>query len=75
MTLNALGAAFQAMCLETDDSSSGSKVEHHQFSGWLSYPDIRRAMAAFEHLQKNLHARGLSVRQWTRDLIIPRDWR
>ena len=75
MTLKALGDAFEAMRLETNPVSSGSNVEDHQFSGWLSYPDIRRATAAFERLREDLHARGLGIRQWTRDLIIPRDWR
>ncbi len=73
--LNALEAAFETTRLETDAVSSGSKVENRQFSGWLSYPDIRRATAAFERLQEDLHARGFSIKQWTRDMIIPRDWR
>jgi hypothetical protein len=75
LILDALGAAFEAMREKMDAVSSGSKVEHHQFAGWLSYPDIRRATAAFERLRDDLHARGLGIRQWTRDLIIPRDWR
>ncbi len=75
MILTALEAAFKAMRVRTDAVSSGSNVEQHQFSGWLSYPDIRRATAAFESLQMDLHARGLSIKQWTRDMIIPRDWR
>ncbi len=73
--LNALGAAFKAMRLKTDTVSSGSKVEDRQFSGWISYPDIRRATAAFDRLRGDLHKRGLGIRQWTRDLIIPRDAR
>jgi len=36
---------------------------------------LRLATAAFERLRDDLHARGLGIRQWTRDLIIPRDWR
>jgi len=75
MVLNSLGAAFKVMRLQTDAVSSGSKVEHNQFTGWLSYPDIRRATVAFEQLQEELHTRGLGIKQWTRDLIIPRDWR
>ena len=70
-----LEIAFEATRVESDAVSSGSKFENQQFSGWLSYPDIRRATAAFERLQKHLHARGLGIRQWTRDMIIPRDWR
>jgi len=73
--LDALGAAFTAIREKTDAGSSDSKVEHHQFAGWLSYPDIRRATDAFKLLQDDLHARGLGIKQWTRDLIIPRDWR
>jgi hypothetical protein len=75
VAMDALGDAFMAIRLETDPLSSGSNVEHHEFTGWLSYPDIRRATAAFDRLQDDLHARGLGIRQWTRDLIIPRDWR
>jgi hypothetical protein len=75
MTLKALVDSFEWARLETNPVSSGSNIEDLRFAGWLSYPDIRLATAAFERLRDDLHARGLGIRQWTRDLIIPRDWR
>jgi len=74
-TVRALVDAFEVLRTKTRAVSSRSKVEHRQFAGWLSYPDIKRASAAFQLLQKELHARGLGIKQWTRDLIIPREWR
>ena len=73
--MHSLGDAFKKTRVKSHAVASGSKIEDQQFTGWLSYPDIQRSSDAFALLQKELHARGLAVKQWSRDLIIPHDWR
>jgi curved DNA-binding protein CbpA len=74
-TLRKLNEAFEQVHLGTPASNSRCKVEDHRFQGWLSYPTTQLAWSAFNKLHEELNARGLRVKQWTRDLIIPRDWR
>ena len=69
------GGCVRDDAIKSHAVSSGSKIEDQQFTGWLSYPDIQRSTDAFARLQKELHARGLAVNKWSRDLIIPHDWR
>ena len=45
----------------------------HRFVAWLSYPSGDRAWKAFQVLHESLNARGLGVRQWTRDMIVPKN--
>jgi hypothetical protein len=73
--LKKISEAFEDVHLNTPVSNSRGKVEDGRFEGWLSYPSTQLAWAALNRLHEGLNARGLSVRQWTRDLIIPRDWR
>jgi hypothetical protein len=74
-TLARLKEVFDDVHIHTPVINSRCKVEDHRFQGWLSYPNSQLAWSAFNKLHEALNARGLSVRQWTRDLIIPRDWR
>ncbi|HEV3165804.1 MAG TPA: J domain-containing protein [Isosphaeraceae bacterium] len=71
--LHSLDGVFDDMRVRTRVVSSRCKREANRFTGWLSYPSGDRAWAAFKILHDLLKARGLGVRQWTRDLIIPRD--
>jgi hypothetical protein len=73
--LRALTEVFEEMRVQTRVISARSQVEERQFAGWLSYPTADRAWVAFTRLRDALHARGLGLRHWTRDVIIPRDWR
>jgi hypothetical protein len=70
-----LSQAFEAVRSRTKVASSWSTSEENRFQGWLSYPSAQLAGTGFTKLHDELKARGFSVHQWTRDLIIPRDWR
>jgi hypothetical protein len=71
--LRLLDAVFDDMRVKTRVVSSRCQREGGKFSGWLSYPSGQRAWDAFTVLHGLLKARGLGVRQWTRDLVVPRD--
>jgi curved DNA-binding protein CbpA len=75
VTLRDLTEVFDKVSAQTGAASAHRKVEDHTFAGWLSYTNVDRAWEAFKQLRDALHARGLGVKQWTRDLIIPREWR
>jgi hypothetical protein len=70
-----LTAAFELVRSQTPVTGARSDVLEHKFQGWLSYASTQLAWKAFNMLHHELNARGLSVKQWTRDLIIPREWR
>jgi hypothetical protein len=72
-TLRRLTEAFESVHIQTPAINSRCKVEDHRFQGWLSYSSTQLAWGAFNKLHEELNARGLSVKQWTRDLIIPRE--
>jgi hypothetical protein len=71
--LRALNAAFDDVTRRTSPSSSKSQIDGGKFEAWLSYPNGNLAWAAFKVLHVGLKARGLGVRQWTRDITMPRD--
>jgi hypothetical protein len=73
--LASLTEVFERIHIETPVVNSRCKVEDGKFQGWLSYPNTHLAWGAFNRLHKDLNARGLGVKQWTRDLIVPREWR
>ena len=70
-----VGEVFDEMCLGTRVVSSRSQVEDGRFAGWLSYANAGLANTALAKLRELLHRRGLGIRPWNRDLIIPREWR
>jgi hypothetical protein len=70
-----LSEAFEAVRSRTKAASAWHATEEHRFQGWLSYPNTQLAGSGFLKLYDALKARGFSVNQWTRDLIIPREWR
>lgn len=51
-----------------------TKIEDGQFVGWLSFPDVVAAQAAFLALRDALAPHGLTVHLQTRDEIIPPSW-
>lgn len=51
-----------------------SRIEDGQFVGWLSFPDVLAAQAAFLLLRDGLHRHDLTVHLQTRDEIIPESW-
>lgn len=73
--LTALSGAFDAVCTRANPVASRSTVLEGRFSGWLSFPNNERASAAFALLLDQVHAAGLVVKQWSREIIVPREWR
>ena len=73
--LTALQGAFDHMVVNTRVVSSRSRVEDDKFLGWLAYSNFDRAFKAVNMLHEALHARGLGMREWSRDLFIPRSRR
>ena len=72
--LAALGEIFDTMIISTRVVNSRSSIEDDRFSGWLSYSSFDRSSKALQTLHHALRARGLGLRQWSRDLFLPRAW-
>jgi hypothetical protein len=70
--LAALKLVFDEMNVATRAVSSRSRVEDDRFLGWLAYSNFDRAYKAVGKLHETLKARGLGMREWSRDLFIPR---
>jgi len=68
-----IDAAFAATAASTRAADHGAHLEDGRFTGWLSYPTAVLADEAFQALHAALKARGLAVKQWTREVIIPRE--
>jgi DnaJ domain len=73
--LTALQDAFDQMIINTRAVSSRSRAEDEQFGGWLAYSNFDRAFKALGVMHDLLRSRGLGMRQWSRDLFIPRSRR
>ena len=67
--------AFDQMIINTRVVTSRSRIEDDQFGGWLAYSNFDRAFKAVGVLHELLKSRGLGMRQWSRDLFIPRSRR
>jgi hypothetical protein len=74
-TLGNLKEIFDHTLITTRVVSSRSRAEDGRFAGWLSYSNFDRAWKAVRTLHELLRSRGLGLRQWSRDLFIPRGWR
>jgi DnaJ-like protein len=72
--LAALGEIFDTMIISTRVVNSRSRIADDQFSGWLSYSSFDRSSKALQTLHHALRTRGLGLRQWSRDLFLPRSW-
>ena len=66
---------FDQMIITTRVVTSRSRDDDDRFAGWLSYSNFDRAWKAVNTLHELFEARGLGLRQWSRDLFIPRGWR
>lgn len=73
-TLAALAEIFDATIIGTRVINSRSHVEDDRFAGWLSYSSFDRSSKALQGLHQALRHRGLGMRQWSRDLFLPRAW-
>jgi hypothetical protein len=69
-----LGVIFDTMTIQSRVAAARSRVEDERFAGWLSYSSFDRSWKALKTLHEMLRARGLGLRQWSRDLFLPRAW-
>lgn len=72
--LASLAEVFDHLVLATRAVTSRSHVDDNGFSGWLTYSSFDRTWKAVRQFQEALHSRDLGIRQWSRDLFIPRSW-
>jgi DnaJ domain len=70
--LASLQEIFDHMIVSTRVVTSRSRIQDDQFSGWLAYSNFDRAYKAVSILHETLKSRGMGMRQWSRDLFIPR---
>jgi hypothetical protein len=73
--LRGLAGVFETLRAQTQPVSASSSVDDGRFSGWVSYPNDQLAQAAFTTFRELVHGIGLTVNQWSRELVIPRKWR
>ncbi|MFI5455165.1 MAG: J domain-containing protein [Isosphaerales bacterium] len=71
----ALNDIFDHMIITTRVAASRSRTQDDRFGGWLSYSNFDGAWKAVNSLHELARSRGLGLRQWSRDLFIPRGWR
>jgi hypothetical protein len=74
-TIAALNEIFDQMIIRTQVQTSRSRTQDDKFGGWLAFSNFDRAWKAVNSLHDLLRSRGLGLRQWSRDLFIPRGWR
>jgi len=63
------------LILDTRVAASRVRAEGGRFAAWLSYSSFDRSWRTVGMLHALLRAQGLGMRQWSRDLFIPRSWR
>jgi hypothetical protein len=73
MVPKVLGAAVEDLRTRTAATSARSSGEDGRFEGRIDYPDGPTAGEAFKRFHAFLKARGLGVRQWSRDVSVPRN--
>jgi hypothetical protein len=74
-TVSVLSDIFDHMIVSTRVITSRSHIDDDQFAGWLSYSSFDRSWKALKTLHDAIRARGLGMRQWSRDLFIPKNWK
>ena len=72
--LASLSEIFDALIISTQVVNSQSSIDEDRFSGWLSYSNFDRSSKALHSLHQALRSRGMGLRQWSRDLFLPRAW-
>jgi hypothetical protein len=72
--LATLHEAFDLLIINTRAVTSRSRIEDDRYAGWISYSNFDRSWKAVNALHQFLQAHGLGIRQWSRDLFIPRNW-
>jgi hypothetical protein len=72
--LRAVIQAFEHLKAQPSVIGARSRIEDGQFVGWLSYPSVLQAEAAFHALRDELEVYKLGVGLRTRDEQVPIDW-
>jgi hypothetical protein len=72
--LRQLVEIFDHMIVSTRVVTSRAHADDDQFNGWLTYPSFDRSWKSLKTLHDAVRSRGLGLRQWSRDLFIPRKW-
>jgi hypothetical protein len=70
-----LQKVFDQIVVNTRAVSSRSRIEDDQFGGWLAYSNFDRAYKAVGAFHALIKSHGMGMRQWSRDLFIPRSRR
>lgn len=70
----ALTDIFDHMVVCTRVITSRSHADDREFAGWLTYSSFDRSWKALKSLHDALRSRGMGLRQWSRDLFIPKNW-
>lgn len=70
----ALNEVFDHMVVSTRVITSRTHSGDDGFAGWLSYSSFDRSWKALGCLHDAVRSRGLGLRQWSRDLFIPKNW-
>ena len=65
---------FDHMIVSTRVITSRCHAGDDRFAGWLSYSNFDRSFKALKGLHDAVRSRGLGLRQWSRDLYIPKNW-
>jgi DnaJ domain len=73
-TLVLLHNVFDQLIINTRAISSRARVDDDRFTGWISYSNFDRSWKSVNTLHQFLLGHGLGLRQWSRDLYIPRAW-
>jgi hypothetical protein len=73
--VSSLHDVFDQLIITTRVATSRMRADDDRFAGWLSYTNFDRAWKAVSTLHELLRSRGIGLRQWSRDLFIPRNWR
>jgi hypothetical protein len=72
--LASVSEIFDHLVMSTRAVSSRCREENDGFEGWLTYSSFDRSWKAMKSLHDAVRSKGLGVRQWSRDLFIPRNW-
>ncbi|MDR3621626.1 MAG: J domain-containing protein [Paludisphaera borealis] len=72
--LASVSEIFDHLVMSTRAVSSRCREENDGFEGWLTYSSFDRSWKAMKSLHDAARSQNLGVRQWSRDLFIPRNW-
>lgn len=72
--VRSLTEVFDHMVVATRVITSRCHAGEQGFAGWLTYSNFDRSWKALKCLHDAVRSRGLGLRQWSRDLFIPKNW-